>query len=103
MHDEDGLVRSPDAVRASLKVLGGFTGDPTVDVHFGEMLDTVLIPSEIEDRRLRRHVFLARFARQNLLQWDDVESRVVQRYVAMLARFLKEESDAVKRAGSAEA
>lgn len=86
-------------------MLGDYTGDPLVDAHFGAMLDVVLIPSEIEERRIRRHVFLARFARQSVLQWGDVETRVVQRYVSMLSTFLKEEGDAVKRAmraGSAE-
>lgn len=76
-----------------------------VDAHFGAILDSALVPAELEDRRLRRHVFLARFARQNVLQWDDVDGRVVRRYVEMLATFLKEEGDAVRRAmrdGSAE-
>lgn len=88
----------PDRRLAMLKVLGSFTGDPLVDAHFGAMLDMALDPREVEERRLRRHIFLARFARQNVLQWDDVEARVVRRYVDMLATFLKEEGDAVKRA-----
>lgn len=86
-------------------MLGDYTGEPLVDAHFGAMLDVALDPTEIEERRIRRHVFLARFARQSVLQWDDVEVRVVQRYVKMLSTFLREEGDAVKEAmrrGSAE-
>lgn len=92
-------------MRHSLRVLGGFTGDALVDSCYGAVLDVALVPAEVEEARIRRHIFLARFARQNVLQWDDVEGRVVRRYVSMLSQFLREEGDAVQaamRSGSSE-
>lgn len=52
---------------------------------------------ELERRRLRRHVFLARYGRQSMLQWGDVEGREVRAYVAALAEILKEEEDATRQ------
>lgn len=106
MQTASGEVRDAEQVRAVIRKLANTTGEPLIDVHFSAVLDTVLDPVELERQRIRRHVFLARFARQSVLGWEDVEGRVVKKYVAVLAEFLKEEGDAVKRAtqgGSAEA
>lgn len=56
-----------------------------------------------ERARIRRHVFLARYGKQSVLQWADVDSRVVRAYAAELATMLKEEEDAVKAAAAAAA
>lgn len=56
-----------------------------------------------EKARVRRHVFLARYGKQSMLQWADVDGRVVRAYAAALAEMLQEEEDAVKRAASAAA
>lgn len=61
-------------------------------------LTEVLDPEEIERQRLRRHVFLARYGRQSMLQWSEVEGREVRRYALALADFLREENEATKRA-----
>jgi len=106
MQTATGEARDEYGARAVLRKLANTTGDPMLDVHFPAVLDTVLDPVELERQRLRRHMFLARFARQSVLQWEDVEGREVRRYTLVLAEFLKEEGDAVKRAtqgGSAEA
>ena len=39
----------------------------------------------MERTRVRRHMFLARFGRQSVLQWADVDSREVRRYADVLA------------------
>lgn len=83
--------------RPALRALAGLTGDRSIDALFPAMLDLVLDPLERERLRLRRHMFLARFGRQSLLQWEHVESRMVNRYVKILAEFLREEGDEVKR------
>lgn len=75
-------------------MLAGLTGDRTVDALFAFAQDMAMDPEQLEYLRLRRHVFLARFARQSLLQWEHVEGRLVRRYAAILAEMLKEESAA---------
>jgi hypothetical protein len=39
----------------------------------------------------RRRAFLARYAKQSLTQWDDVEGTDVRRYCEAIAELLKEE------------
>jgi Holliday junction resolvase len=106
MQTAGGEVRDAEQIRKVIRKLANTTGEPLIDVHFSAVLDTVLDPVELERQRIRRHVFLARFARQSLLGWEDIEGRVVRKYVTVLAEFLREEGDAVKLAasrGSAEA
>lgn len=79
-------------------MLLGLTGHRQVDALFCAVLGESLDHREMERQRIRRHMFLARFGRQSVLQWDDVESRLVRRYADSLAEFLREEGDAVKRA-----
>ena len=66
-------------------------GNPGADVFFPFYLGGAMDVEQMERTRLRRHMFLARFARQSVLQWRDVDSREVRRYADMLAEFLAEE------------
>lgn len=53
---------------------------------------------EIERQRMRRHVFLARYGKQSMLQWEEIEGRLVRKYVEALSDFLEEENEISKRA-----
>lgn len=90
-------------VRAALGRLGRLTGTPLLDVFFHVALAKAMDPEELERLRLRRHVFLARYGYQSVLQWGDVDGRQVRRYAQALAELLNEESDAVKKAAAAAA
>lgn len=79
------------------------TGKRSYDVFFGYTLSQVLDPEELDRLRLRRHVFLARYGRQSMLQWGDVDGREVRAYAKALADFLKEENEAVEKAVAARA
>lgn len=57
---------------------------------------------EMESHRIRRHVFLARYGKQSVLQWADVEGREIRAYVRALAEILKEETAEVQRRADAE-
>jgi len=83
--------------------LARLTGHPAYDVFFGYTLSQVLEPDEMARLRLRRHVFLARYGRQSMLQWRDIDGREVRAYAEALADFLKEENDAVTAAKAAAA
>ena len=69
-----------------------------IDAFFAVTLTQVLDPAENERQRLRRHIFLARYGRQSMLQWGEVEGREVRRYADALAEFLREENEAMKKA-----
>lgn len=75
-------------------MLANITGDRLVDALFAFAQDLAMDPTKLEYLRLRRHVFLARFARQPLLQWEHVDGRLIRRYTEILAEMLKEESAA---------
>jgi len=68
------------------------------DALFGHVLDEAMDVTEMERQRVRRHVFLARYGRQSMLQWEDVDARTVRQYAQALSDFLDEENAAVKRA-----
>lgn len=97
-HDENNETTDPDVVRDLLGRLARLTGHPTLDVFFGLSLESILIPEEMERLRLRRHIFLARYGRQSVLQWRDIDGREVRAYAEALANFLREENDAVQAA-----
>lgn len=52
---------------------------------------------EKEKARRRQKVVLARYLRQSVLQWDDVEVTEIDRYVQELDALLQRESDAARR------
>lgn len=78
--------------------LARLTGVRTLDAFFEVKLTQILVPAELERDRIRRHVFLARYGRQSMLQWDDVDGRVVRRYARALEAFLNEENALVEAA-----
>ncbi len=49
---------------------------------------------------MRRHIFLARYGKQSMLQWEGIEGRLVRKYVEALSDFLEEESEISKRAAA---
>lgn len=79
-----------------------YGGDPDVEAYYPVIL-AMRDLEEMERLRLRRHVFLARYGKQSMLQWDNVEARKVRAYAEALAELLKEEDDAVKKAAAAAA
>ena len=98
MFDELGEQRTPQDIADSLRCLAGVTGNATVDALFAYAQDMAMQPEEMERLRLRRHVFLARFGRQSMLQWEDVEGRTVRRYTELLAEMLREENELATQA-----
>lgn len=68
------------------------------DALFGHILTETMDVEEMERQRIRRHVFMARYGRQSMLQWAGVDGRTVRQYAQALADFLGEENAAVKRA-----
>lgn len=89
-------------VREELGRLARLTGSSTLDTFFALTLEDVLKPAELERERIRRHVFLARYGRQSMLQWADVDAREVRRYARALSEFLREENEAASRAVKAQ-
>lgn len=59
-------------------------------------------PEEMEKHRLRRHVYLARYGKQPVLQWADVDGRTVRKYAQALSDLLAEENDLAKKAARPE-
>ena len=85
-------------VAAALGRLIRLSDTPAVDALFCVALTRALEPEELEKQRIRRHIFLARYGRQSMLQWRDVDGREVRVYAEALADFLREEAEAVKKA-----
>jgi hypothetical protein len=90
----------PDKVREALGSLARVTGIGIVDAFFAVTLAQVMDPAELERNRIRRHIYLARYGRQSMLQWRDIDGREVRRYVEVLSEFLREENEAVKKAAA---
>ena len=55
----------------------------------------------LEEGADRRHGYLARFARQSVLQWEAVPGREVRHYVRVLSRTLRKEAAKVKAVSGA--
>lgn len=87
-------------MRRALWPLCRFGGDLDVEAYYPMVLATQDL-EELERQRIRRHVFLARYGKQSMLQWDDVEASKVRAYARALAELLKEEDDEVKKATAA--
>jgi len=68
------------------------------DALFGHILTETMDVEEMERQRIRRHVFMARYGRQSMVQWADVDGRTVRQYAQAMSDFLEEENAAVKRA-----
>lgn len=66
------------------------------DALFPAMLSFAADAGELQRARVRRLVFLARFGRQPLLGWDDVESSEIRLYVDVLVELLREESESAQ-------
>ena len=56
------------------------------------MLLAVDDPDEALDFHYQRKVFLARYGKQSMLQWDDVPFTEINRYMNALLKMLKSES-----------
>jgi hypothetical protein len=54
-------------------------------------------PFELEHARRKQKMWLARYARQSLLQWDDVPVREIREWVEVLRELLEGE-DVFRRA-----
>lgn len=68
------------------------------DAHFARVLEDIMDPAMLEKQRIRRHIYLAKYGRQSMIQWENVDSRVVRRYMEALSEFIAEENAAMKRA-----
>jgi len=90
--DEDGIALHPNELGRRLETLGRITGSELGDAIFPFLI--VYDVDEMLDHWWRRRAFLARYAKQSMLQWDDVESTDVRRYCEAVAVLLKEENAA---------
>jgi hypothetical protein len=61
-------------------------------------LGTLIDIEELEKNRIRRHIYLARYGKQSMLQWENIEGRVVRQYANALVGLMEEENEASKRA-----
>lgn len=91
-------MQDPDVVAKELHTLLLRSGSRLSDAIFGPIMESVLDPVELEKQRYRRHMFLARWGRQPVTQWADVDGREVRRYVSILSDMLREEHAAAKQA-----
>lgn len=89
-------MRGPDEVRASLRALAHVDGTVS-DAFFGMLLSKVVDPAELERRRIRRHVMLAKYAHQPIRDLWEMPSRLVKRYVTELVRLFEEEHEDMQR------
>lgn len=99
-YDETGRRRDDDEIAKDKYNLLYYTGDARADALFHCALD-FLPHFEISNFRkdyYRRHMFLARYGRQDISRIPEMDSRDVRRYVIALAEFLKEEAEASKQA-----
>lgn len=74
--------------------MGRFTGNPIVDAAFQYLFSVEAL--DLERQHYRRKAFLARYGRQSVLQWDDVEVSEINRHVEALAELIKEENEAAR-------
>lgn len=96
--DDRSHLQDPDVVEHELFLLSLRSGSRYADSTIALALSQVMDPDEMERQRLRRHMFLARWGRQSVTQWEDIDGRMVRRYVSVLADMLEEENQAAKRA-----
>ncbi len=78
--------------------MAGWIGTPIFDATFGMFLGTLIDIEELEKNRIRRHIYLARYGKQSMLQWENIEGRVVRQYANALVGLMEEENEASKRA-----
>lgn len=74
----------------SINVLHFHTGT-VVDAYWHHLIEIDV--AEREKSRYRIKMFLARYGRQNVLQWDDVEVAEIRRYAEELSNLLTEENE----------
>lgn len=73
-----------------MRVLGRYTGSSIVDTVYPFILP--LDAEKMEDEWWKRRAYLARYGRQSMLQWDDVETIEVRRYAKAISDLIGEES-----------
>lgn len=95
---DDGHWQDPDERKRLLYSVARWSGVAIQDAHFARVLEDIMDPEALERQRIRRHIYLARYGRQSMIQWEDVDSRVVRRYMEALSEFIAEENEAMKRA-----
>jgi hypothetical protein len=98
--DEYGCLQDPHVRVRLLRDAIAWIGSPIHDAAFGCFLSSAIDLQEIERQRMRRHIFLARYGKQSMLQWEGIEGRLVRKYVEALSDFLEEESEISKRAAA---
>lgn len=80
----------PDVLAASLNILHFHSGT-AVDAYWHHLVTFDVV--QYEKSRFRMKMFLARYGRQNVLQWDDVEVLEIRRYAEALSELLSEENE----------
>lgn len=76
----------PDLVEDMLKVL-----DEESRIGFGWYHHVTMDPVELRRSREMAKVILARYGKQSILQWDNVEVAQIQRYANRLVELIKSE------------
>jgi hypothetical protein len=79
----------PDEVEASLKLLVVRTG-AFYDAWWHLSVD--IDPREMLRLRAKQKIYLARYGRQSVLQWADVDVRELQQYFELLAELVRDEN-----------
>ncbi len=87
----DGEARDPDIIEARLAALTVHTGSPATDRHIGDF--TQWDPWDREEMRVLQVMYLARYGRQPVLQWGELD-------VEELVAYFNALGDIVKREGS---
>jgi hypothetical protein len=79
----------PDVVHHSLKILS-FHSESSVDAIWHMLIQWD--PEDLLEARARQKMALARYARQDLHKWDDVEVREIRGWYNRLVELMNQES-----------
>lgn len=81
----------PDAFEDSLKILSFFT-DSAADAIWQFLIFVDIKPEEFRENREMKKAALARYLRQSLLQWDDIEVTEINDWYDRMKILLDNES-----------
>ncbi len=91
-HECDGAVIEGFELEDLLQALNVGTTRTYYDAFWH--LDIEIDAAEWLRFRAKQKVYLARYARQSLIQWDDVDVEEMQQYYDLLVEIIKGENDA---------
>lgn len=95
--DGQGNSLDPDERERILGALG-FRCDVMLDTFFPGILALTMNHADMEEQRIKRHMFLGRFGHQQVSQWAEVDANEVRAYAKALSELIAEERAAVEAA-----